>query len=186
MNVSRAHIDPRIRERRVAVQRALGRRRLRILVACTTIVGTLCLAFVIVESPLLDVDHVRVDGMHALRAADVRAAAHVHMHRPLLFTDTGAIARRVEALSWVAHASVRREFPGTIHITVDEYTPTAFVRAGNDVVLVAPNGRAIALVPTAPAGMWPSRPVSCSRRRRRPTSSPNSRARSRNKCARST
>ncbi len=153
MNVSGVHIDPRIRERRIAVQRALGRRRLRVLVAVTSAIITFGLAFLIVHSPMLDVDHVRVDGTHELSAADVRAAADVHAHSPLLFLDAGAVARRVEELPWVEHASVHREFPGTVRIVVTEYTPTAYVRAGNAVVLIAPNGRAIARVTKAPAGV---------------------------------
>jgi cell division protein FtsQ len=153
MNVSRVHVDPRIRERRIAVQRALGRRRLRILIVCSTAIVTLGLAFLVVHSPLLDVDRVQVVGTHELTAANVRGAARVHVHSPLMFLDTGAVARRVETLPWVERVSVRRDFPGTVRIVVTEYTPTAYVRVGNSVVLIAANGRAIARVSRAPAGI---------------------------------
>lgn len=153
MNVSRVHIDPRIRERRIAVQRALGRRRLRILIVTSSAIVALGLAFLVVYSPLLDVDRVQVLGTHELAVADVRAAARVHLHSPMLFFDAGAVVRRIEELPWVERASVHRDFPGTVRIVVTEYTPTAFVRAGNSVVLIAPTGRAIARVPRAPAGI---------------------------------
>jgi cell division protein FtsQ len=110
------------------------------------------LVFLAVTSPLLDVDAVRVVGTQHMNAADVIAVAHVRRHDPLLFVDTGAVARRVEQMPWVAHASVRREWPGTIRIAVTEYTPSAYVRVANAVLLVAPDGRIVARASAAPAG----------------------------------
>ena len=55
---------------------------------------------------------------HATRHGDRGGAPRgVRTHDHLLFVDTGAIARRVEQLPWVEHATVRRDFPGTIVIT---------------------------------------------------------------------
>jgi cell division protein FtsQ len=153
VNVSGVHIDPRIRERRIAVQRALGRRRLRILIVCSSAIVALGLAFLVVHSPMLDVDRVRVVGTHQLSIADVRSAARVHPHSPMFSVNAGAVAQRVEQLPWVERATVHRDFPGTVRIVVEEYTPTAYVRAGNSVVLIARTGRAIARVPHAPAGI---------------------------------
>jgi|tagenome__1003787_1003787.scaffolds.fasta_scaffold20893464_2 cell division protein FtsQ len=149
----RTPIDPRIRDRRVEVIREAGRRRLRITLAIASAIVLMGVAYLAVHSPLLDVDHVRVTGTRQVSAADVERAAHIHMGAALLFTDTGAIARRVERLPWVEHASVQRDFPGTIGIAVTEYAPTAFVRvAPNAVALVAANGQVVAKVPGAPAG----------------------------------
>ena len=109
-----ARINPRIRERRIEVQREAGRRRLRVLLVVSCILSAAGLAFLAVTSPLLDVDHIRVAGAQHVTAAQVRAAAGVHSHDHLLFVDTGAIARRVERLPWVAHASVQRDLPGHV------------------------------------------------------------------------
>jgi cell division protein FtsQ len=129
-------IHPRIRARRVAVARDVGRRRLRRLVlalAVTTVVG---LATAVVLSPILDVDQVVVVGAGA-RAADVRAAAGVERGSPLLLVATGAVEERVEALAWVGHAEVRRELPGALRIDVRRRPPVA--------VVVRPDG-AVALI----------------------------------------
>src|SRR5436305_8102764 len=142
MTTTPTRIDPRLRQRRIEVQRELGRRRLRILIAITALVGTVGLLFLAVHSPFLDIDSVRVTGTQHVTAAQVDAAAGVHHRDPLLLADTGAIARKVETLPWIAHATVTRQWPGTLHITVREYAPSAFVRAGNGVVLLAPDGRA--------------------------------------------
>jgi cell division protein FtsQ len=149
----RPPIDPRIRDRRIEVIREAGRRRLRITLVVASTIVVMGLAYLAVRSPLLDVDHVRITGTRRVSVTAVEQAARVHKGAALLFTDTGAIARRVERLPWVDHASVRREYPGTIIIAVTEFAPTAYVRVSPKVVaLVASTGKVIALTRTAPAG----------------------------------
>src|SRR3954470_4553317 len=145
-------MDPRIRERRIEVKRALGRRRLRALIIVGSVIVASGLAFLTVNSPLLDVDRVAVVGTQHLSPAQVRATSRVHRHDALLFLDTAAVARRVEQLPWVEHAAVHRDFPDTIRIVVQEYAAVSFVRDGRVAVLLAANGRAIARVSTPPAG----------------------------------
>lgn len=117
-----------------------------------SIVVAIGLTYLALTSPLLDVDHVRVTGASHVTADQVREVAAVGNGDALAFVNTGAAARRIESLPWVESATVQRNFPGTIGITVKEYTPTAFVRAGNALVLVAPNGRALARAATPVAG----------------------------------
>jgi cell division protein FtsQ len=146
-------IDPRIRERRIAVQRALGRRRLRVIAVVAGAVCVVGTAFLVLNSPLFDVDAVRVEGAQHVAADDVRRASGIGRRDALLFADTAAAARRVEELPWVADATVRRDWPGTIRIRVVEHAPAVFVRDGDLVVLVAANGRAIARAAHAPPGL---------------------------------
>ena len=142
----RTAIDPRIRERRIEVIREAGRRRLRVTLVVTSAIVALGLAYLIAHSPLLDLDRVRVTGAHQETAAEIVRVGEVHKGAPLLFVDTGAIARRIEALPWVAHAEVTRDLPGTLAIKVTEYVPAVFVRVpGKLVALVASTGRVVAL-----------------------------------------
>lgn len=145
-------IDPRIRERRIEVIREAGRRRLRITLVVASAIIVIGLAYLTVESPLLDVDRVRVSGNQRETAAQIRAASQVHKGDALLFVDTGAVARRVERLPWVEHARVRRDFPGTLAIVVSDFVPTAYLRAGRGrFALVASTGRVIGIALTHPA-----------------------------------
>ena len=109
------------------------------------------LVYLTVTSPLLDVDAIRVTGAHHVPVTQLRAASGVHVHDHLLFVDTAAVERRLERLAWVDHASVRRELPGTLKITVDEYVPAAYVRVPGGVMLVAATGHVIARARLAPA-----------------------------------
>lgn len=148
----RVRINPRIRERRIEVQREAGRRRLRVLLVVSCVLSVAGLAFLAVTSPVLDIDHIRVAGTQHVTDAEVVSASGVHVHDHLLFVDLGKAARRIERLPWVAHASVTRDLPGTVNVTIREYVPIAFVRVPHGVMLVAGNGHVIARAATPPPG----------------------------------
>ena len=145
-------IDPRIRERRIEVIREAGRRRLRITLIVASAIVVIGLVYLALRSPLFDVDHIRVVGARRETASEVVAASGVHTGDALVFVNTGAVARRIEKMPWVAHASVHRELPGTLKITVTDYAPAAYLRTPDGkIALVASTGRVIAIVATAPA-----------------------------------
>nr|NIR41854.1 FtsQ-type POTRA domain-containing protein [Actinomycetota bacterium]NIS36949.1 FtsQ-type POTRA domain-containing protein [Actinomycetota bacterium]NIT98463.1 FtsQ-type POTRA domain-containing protein [Actinomycetota bacterium]NIU22072.1 FtsQ-type POTRA domain-containing protein [Actinomycetota bacterium]NIU70566.1 FtsQ-type POTRA domain-containing protein [Actinomycetota bacterium] len=118
-------IDPRIRARRIAVRRAEGRRRLRFLLAALAVVGIAVGAWALSRSPLLDLDHVRIEGVGAGRVAAVDAAAGLGRGTPLVDVDLGAVETAVEALPWVRVAEASRDWPGTVRIDVGERVPVA-------------------------------------------------------------
>ena len=147
-------VDPRLRARRVAVVREAGRRRLRRALLVLGFVVVVASAVGAVFSPLLDVDEVTVAGATGARAEQVQAAAHIEKGKPLLLLDTASAKARIEALPWVATASVDRELPGTLAITVSERAPVAWV-LGTDgsIRLVDATGYEVAVVPTVPTGL---------------------------------
>ncbi|MFN8035907.1 MAG: FtsQ-type POTRA domain-containing protein [Acidimicrobiia bacterium] len=150
----RVGIHPRFRARRVAVVRERGRRRLRALVVLMALVGALLLAWLIVRSPILDVDHVDVEGTQRVPADEVRAAARVHLGAPMLFVDLGAVERRVEQLPWVGHATASRDWLDRIRVTVTERTPATWVwRAKDRVTLLDATGRVLGDAPIPPDGV---------------------------------
>jgi cell division protein FtsQ len=142
---ARPAIDPRFRERRIEVIREAGRRRLRVTLVIASTVVVLGLAYLTVQSPVLDVDHIRVSGAERLGRAAVVDASGVDKGEPMFWVDTGKVAARLEQLPWVARASVERDFPGGVDIEVTEYQPTAYVRVADDrVALIAATGNVIA------------------------------------------
>jgi cell division protein FtsQ len=139
-----APIDPRFRARRVMVVRQQGRRRLRALVAALATLVALAAVWMILESPLLDIDHVDVVGAQHVSADTVRAAAKVRVGAPLAFVNLGAIEHRVEALPWVEHAAATRDWLDRIRISVSERVPVLWVRRAKDgVVLIDRTGRVL-------------------------------------------
>lgn len=156
----RERIDPRLRARRVAVVREAGRRRLRLLlfvIACFALFG---LAGLIVESPLLDVDHITVAGAGRVPASEIVAASGIQRGEALAFVDTGRARDRVEALPRIASVKVTRSFPGTVHIAVTEREPAAWARVPTrsgapegPVVFLDVHGRVIERGPKPLAGL---------------------------------
>ena len=124
-------MDPRIRGRRVAVTRAQGRRRLRLLLSVAGVVALGTGALAMLHSPLLSARHVSVVGSHHTSRAAVLRQAGLAGHPPLVDVDGASAARRLEALPWVARASVVRHWPDTVVVDVVERVPVAVVATGN-------------------------------------------------------
>lgn len=147
-------MDPRIRRRRVEVQRQEGRRRLRVLVGITAVVAVGCGAWAATGSPLLDVDRVQVDGAARTPVADVVAAASVPLGRPMVDVDVRAARRGVESLPWIQGVSVVRQWPGRVRIVVTERVPVAVAAIeGGAFALVDASGRVLDTVADEPAGL---------------------------------
>jgi cell division protein FtsQ len=100
------------------------------------------------------VDGVVVDGAARTPVADVVTAAHVPLGRPMVDIDLGDARRRVEALPWIQHASVARQWPGRVRILVTERAPVAVAAAdAGAFALVDGSGRVLDTVAAAPAGL---------------------------------
>lgn len=98
------------------------------------------LGWIVSPSSLLAVREVEVAGQSRVsREAVVRAAA-VPVGLPLARVDVAAVRQRVAALRVVESADVRRRWPSTLRITVDERLPIAAVPRGGGYVLLDADG----------------------------------------------
>ncbi len=92
----------------------------------------------------LTVQDIRVEGREKTPEAFLRAALGVSKGDKLLGFSLDAARARIEKLTWVQHATVQRQLPGTIVVTLTERRPVAvwqmdgkfslIDRAGNVVV----------------------------------------------------
>ena len=141
----RVPIDPRIRQRRIEVRRDEGRRRLRLLLLAGSVVVVGLLGWLATRSPLLDVDTIRVEGARHTSTGAVEAASGVDTGDAMVDVDEGAVARRVESLPWVDDATVRRQWPGTVIVSVTERRAVASARGSDRAwLLVDADGRLLA------------------------------------------
>jgi cell division protein FtsQ len=145
-----AGIDPRIRARRIEVQRHAGRRRLRRVVDAALVLVVTIGFVVALRSPLLDVDEVRVAGTIRLSAEQVLERAGVEPGDQLVEVDPGAVGRRVAALPWAGEVSVHRQLGGRVDIRVAEREPVALVGTGPEAVVVDGQGRGLAFAGDVP------------------------------------
>jgi len=97
-------------------------------VAVAALVGGV--AWALLGSSFFVVRSVQVSGAGSIPRQQVLAAARVRIGTPLIRVDAAAVARRVDKITQVESASVRRSWPDSIVIAVVPRTPTFLVRAG--------------------------------------------------------
>ena len=150
----RPSVDPRLRARRVAVAREAGRRRLHRLVVLGSALGFLLVVAGISRSPFIAVHHVDITGQQHTTEAELSTAIGSIHGQPIYSIDTGAVRRRLEALPWVASASVSRHWPQSVRIRIVERVPKAGA-VGQDGLyrLVDGQGRVLAAVDRLPPDM---------------------------------
>jgi cell division protein FtsQ len=118
----RRGIEPRMRERRVAVKRAQGRKRLKWVAIVAAIVFVVVGALAIVGSPLFAIkaDQVYMTGNVYADPERVQAVIDDLVGTPALLADTERAERELEAIPWVDVARVRTDFPHGVYIEIRE------------------------------------------------------------------
>ena len=119
-------IDPRIRQRRVAIARRQGRRRLRIVIAVAIIVVVVAGGFGLLHTGFFSAKKVAVTGSHPhTPTATILSVAGLAGHPPLISVNSGAVAAKLERLPWIASARVSRNWPDHVTIAVTERVAVA-------------------------------------------------------------
>ncbi|MET0727699.1 MAG: FtsQ-type POTRA domain-containing protein [Acidimicrobiales bacterium] len=136
-------IDPRIRARRIEVQRDAGRRRLQRLADLGVVLIVAALFGGALWTPLLDVDVVDVTGTTQLSPALVREHAGVSVGDPLVRVHVGDVGRRIAEMPWVAEVRVDRRLDGVVALHVSERRPVATLAGPQGPVLLDADGRVL-------------------------------------------
>jgi cell division protein FtsQ len=122
-------IDPRIRERRIAVKRLAGRRRLKWVALVAAVVVMVVGVLVVLASPLLSIRTVDVDGAAYVQRFDGDLLDQVVASldgEPILIADLQGAADRLEESPWVRSARVTMDFPDRVRIEIRERVPLAY------------------------------------------------------------
>jgi cell division protein FtsQ len=152
-------VDPRIWTRRVAVTRARGRKRLRIVLALLALCLIVAGGFAAVHSSLFGAKHLSVTGAVHTPVREVLSAAGLISHPPLVDVDPVLSARRIESLPWIQAARVSVHWPDSVAVSVTERVPVAAVRvpeisaAAHVWALVDATGRILADQTVQPVGL---------------------------------
>lgn len=146
---ARPSIDPRIRQRRIAVRRSRGQRRLRRILVAIGVVVLVAVVVVLLHTPLFSARVISVTGLHPhTTTAQIIDAAGLEGHPPLISVDPGAAAGRVEALPFIASAKVERRWPDGVKVVVSERVPKAMIAGpGSLWSVVDTTGRTLEVLP---------------------------------------
>jgi len=111
-------------------------------------------AWALLGGRLFTVRSISVSGTHLVTQSQVLAAADVPLGTPLLNVNAGAVASRVEAIRQVASATVTKDWPDRLAITVTERVPAMSIRmAGGGYDLVDGTGVIVRWSRGKPAGL---------------------------------
>ena len=119
-------------------------------------------AWALLGSRFLVVRSIEVTGTHVVPESEVLAAAAIPEGLPLVRVNTSAVAHRIERIAQVQSASVTRNWPDRIVITVQERQPALAVPAGHEFDLIDPTGVVVRQAARRPANLplyTPTAPV---------------------------
>jgi len=150
-------VDPRIWKRRVAVTRAQGRKRLRIVLAALGVCLLAAGGVVALHSSLFSARHLKVIGAVHTPAAEVLALSGLSRRPPLVDINTAEVVAHVETLPWVKSAAVSEHWPDSVTVVVTERSALAAVEPVNNGggvwALVDGTGRVLADQTPRPVGL---------------------------------
>ena len=92
----------------------------------------------------LTVQQVTLIGRDLAPRQDLARAVGVKRGDPILFVDVDEIRERLEGIGWIRSATVVRELPRTIRVTIDERVPLARWQRDQRTVLIDAEGEEIA------------------------------------------
>ena len=119
---ARRGIEPRMRERRVAVKRAQSRKRLKWVVLAAVVVAVAVSALAVLGSPLFAVraDRLTVTGNVYTDPDRLAEIVDDLVGTPSLRVDTQRLERELEEIPWVERARVTVDFPHAAAIDIRE------------------------------------------------------------------
>ena len=147
-------IDRRIADRRRNVKEDGARLRLRRMLVVLLLVGLGGLGgWLVYHSSYLAVDEISVNGQVESRAAAILAEHGVALGVPTINLRSGAIESALLGDPWIAKASVKVTWPGSVAVEVIEHVPLSWVEAGDLWLLATASGTVLEVAAEPVPGM---------------------------------
>ncbi|MGH7728855.1 MAG: cell division protein FtsQ/DivIB, partial [Vulcanimicrobiaceae bacterium] len=96
------------------------------------------------RAPALRVSRIEVAGNRVVSRSEILAAAGLDWRENAWLVPLGPSVRRIDALPWIATATIARRLPATLAIAVVERTPFACVRAPGQAFTIDASDRVLA------------------------------------------
>lgn len=119
----------RFRQRRIAIRRAAGRRRLRWFSVVGIAVAVVLVVLLLLTSPILSIRNVQVEGNVYTDPTVLGEVISDLKGEPILTADLHGAELRLEAIPWVREVSLSSHLPSKVLIQIVEREPIGFYRA---------------------------------------------------------
>jgi cell division protein FtsQ len=116
------------------------RRRRLLALALLAPIAVAMVAWALTYTPIFDAKHIRVEGAVSLRPDDVRALAQVDPSTNVFHLQPEAVTARLLTDPWIASASVDKELPDTVVLTVVERRPVGVIDSTGTPSILASDG----------------------------------------------
>lgn len=117
----------------------MSRRAIAVVIGCITLIAAV--VAVLPFTPAMPVDAVSVEGAVNLPAEEVEALSGIEAGTPMGRVDVRGAAHRVAGNPWVDSATVKRQWPNAVDITVVEHTPVAWLDQSGEPHLINSEGK---------------------------------------------
>jgi len=121
---SATRMEPRMRERRIAVRRAVGRRRLKWAAIVAAVVLIVVASLAVLGSDLFKIKEVRIEGRVYSGGPAFDAVVAELEGANVLRADTDGAEQELERIPWVVDARVTTDFPSGATVEVRERVPS--------------------------------------------------------------
>jgi cell division protein FtsQ len=153
-DASTRSIEPRIRQRRIGVNRSRNRRRIWWLALAAVVVVILIGVLAVLGSSRFAVEDVTVTGAVYTDQEALDEVIDDLIGTAVLLVDSAAVEARLEAIPWVEDARVTASFPNSASIEIRERTPVAAMMGVDGLARVIDvDGRVLALVDGQPVAL---------------------------------
>lgn len=133
-------LDERIADRRRDVQEDGARHRLRRLMLVLLLVALIAASVWVLQSPLLAVDTIIVNGAVRADVDTILSEAGVSEGVPTVGVRAGSVEDALREDPWIINADVSVTWPGTVEVVVLEHEPVAWVVTDARWMLVSATG----------------------------------------------
>lgn len=117
----------------------MSRRAIAVVIGCIALIAAVVAALPF--TPAMPVDAVSVEGAVNLPAEEVEALSGIEAGTPMGRVDVRGAAHRVAGNPWVDSATVKRQWPNAVDITVVEHTPVAWLDQSGEPHLINSEGK---------------------------------------------
>jgi cell division septal protein FtsQ len=115
---------------------AISRRRVALAVLIVQVIALLA----ILVLPVFRAKSISIAGNRLVDRTAILTAARISSSQSLFTIDGEQVRQRLEKLPWVRSASVETELPGTVRISIREWTPVLMLQHGSKQLAIADSG----------------------------------------------
>lgn len=126
------------------------RRKKHYLIRFLVIVGVIVATVCFLMSSYFDIKQIDVEGTKTLKKSNVIKQSGIQMGTNIFKLHKKDVEQKLLESSYIAHVEVKRDYPGTVKLTILERRESAAVKYGSEYLIIDPDGYVLRKVKKLP------------------------------------